>query len=379
MWPFSKPKSYLGIDIGAGGIKVVELHQEKNRPVLFTYGYTSEDRNVHKLLKPTDKKIPNKTIGVPTEYNEEEISGTISNEHLEKYSQDIIGICKQARTTAKTAVVSLPVSAVFHALVTLPMVKKEDLNSILKAEITKLLPRPVEEMALDYQVLASGAEDKSQKVLVNAVPRDLVDFYARVFQKSGLILDSLEPESAALSRSLVGKDNSVSMVIDMGAERTNFFIIDQGVPVTHHSIETGGNKINSILQNILGVDEKMTEQIKFDLSKFLSPAQYNAKGNLLDIFMPVVDPIDKEIEYSFDLFLRQSGNESKSPEKIILTGGASFLPYLSQYIADKFKMKCYIGDPWARVVHQDSLGPLLHEIGPRMSVAIGLALRNMLN
>lgn len=355
----------------------MELRQEKNRPVLFTYGFSSSESNVHKLLNAGEEKKTNNAMGQPSEYDESEISSTISEEHLQKYSSDIITICKQARTSSKQAVVSLPVSVVFHALVTLPQVKKEEFNDIIKAEVTKLLPRPMDEMALDYQIISSGSEDKSQKVLVNAVPRDLVDFYARVFQKAGLILDSLEPESTALSRSLVGKDGSTSMIIDMGAERTNFFIADNGVPVTHHSIEAGGNRINSILQNILGIDKEMVEQIKSDLSKFLTQTRYGDKGKLLDIFMPVVDPIEKEIEYSFDLFLRQSGNEQKIPEKIILTGGASFLPYLPQYIADRFKIKCYIGDPWARVVHQDSIKPLLREIGPRMSVAVGLALRNM--
>ena len=45
-----KPKSFLGVDIGAGGVKIVELKVEKNRPVLFTYGYTSESQNIHKLF-----------------------------------------------------------------------------------------------------------------------------------------------------------------------------------------------------------------------------------------------------------------------------------------------------------------------------------------
>jgi hypothetical protein len=39
---FSKPKSFLGIDFGAGGVKLVELKQEKNRPVLFTWDITRD-------------------------------------------------------------------------------------------------------------------------------------------------------------------------------------------------------------------------------------------------------------------------------------------------------------------------------------------------
>ena len=93
--------------------------------------------------------------------------------------------------------------------------------------------------------------------------------------------------------------------------------------------------------------------------------------------MPVVDPIIKEIEVSFELYLRQTGNEGKRPEKIILTGGMGSLPFLAKHIQEKFKIKCYVGDAWARVVYQDGLKPVLREIGPRLSVAIGLALRNV--
>jgi Tfp pilus assembly PilM family ATPase len=188
-----------------------------------------------------------------------------------------------------------------------------------------------------------------------------------------------EAESVALVRSLVGRDQSLSMIIDMGAERTSFFIVEEAKAITNHTIEVGGDKINKIIQNTLGLEDVVVEQMKLDIFNRLLAGQEIAvwsKEMFLDLFNPVVDPIMKEIEYSFDLFLRQTGNERKRPEKIILTGGAGFFPYLSSLIGEKFNVKCYIGDPWARVVYQDSLKPILHAIGPRMSIAVGLAMRN---
>ena len=58
-------------------------------------------------------------------------------------------------------------------------------------------------------------------------------------------------------------------------------------------------------------------------------------------------------------------------------GGSALFPFLVDELSEKFKMKCYVGDPWGRVVYQESLKPILNSIGPRMSVAIGLALRNV--
>ena len=47
----------MGIDIGSGGIKIVELRLEKKRPVLFTYGLTQNKQDVHKLHVAEDKNI----------------------------------------------------------------------------------------------------------------------------------------------------------------------------------------------------------------------------------------------------------------------------------------------------------------------------------
>jgi Tfp pilus assembly PilM family ATPase len=140
--------------------------------------------------------------------------------------------------------------------------------------------------------------------------------------------------------------------------------------------------MNAILESVLKLEPgTMTEQLKRDKFARLiaNPADSGiTKEQFLELFNSIVEPVLKELEYSLDLFLRQSANQNKRPEKIILTGGSALFPFLADHIATKFKMRCYIGDPWGRVVYQESLKPILHAIGPRMSSAIGLALRNVI-
>jgi hypothetical protein len=50
------------------------------------------------------------------------------------------------------------------------------------------------------------------------------------------------------------------------------------------------------------------------------------------------------------------------------------LPDLSDYLAKILDKRVVIGNPWDRVSCQVDLKPLLEEIGPRMSVAVGLAM-----
>jgi len=373
---FFKPKSYLGVDLGSGGVKIVELKQEKKRPVLFTYGLTSQMEDIHRLFAIPETN--NEMLSADQKSKAQPVM--VNQDQVKKYAQLIKSICASAKVVAKTATVSLPVSVVFHAVINLPLLKKEDLDKVLRAEVKKLLPRPIDDMVLDYQMIKNSTQSKTQRVLVNAVPKELVIFYTQVFKMAGIGLDALEPESIALERSLVGRDQSVAMIIDMGAERTNFYIIDQGYAITHHSIEVGGERINKILSEMLDVKEDLSEQIKYDYFGSLIKKDNNSqmnKENFFKTFFAVIDPIIKEIEYGFELYLKQSGNENKRPEKIILTGGGSSMPFLTDYISEKFNIKCYVGDPWGRVVYQDGLKPLLHKIGPRMAVSIGMALRNL--
>lgn len=377
---FSKQKSYLGVDIGAHGIKIVELKQEKNRPVLFTYGSSSEKKNIHNLFAPKEKTMDD-LVKTKDFKNKDsavmEISRAEDPKLIAAYAADLKAMCKVSKTVSVLATASLPISSVFHTVVNLPMLEKKELDITVRAEIKKLLPLPIDEMAIDYQVIKNGG--KFQRVIVNAVNKKLVTFYTQVFSKAGLTLEALEPESTALARSLVGKDPAVTLVIDMGAERTNFFIIDQGVPITHHSLLLGGNKIDALLTKNSGFTAEEVEQIKGDLYRYANVSGKNSleKEKFLALLNPVLDPIIKQIEYSFDVYFRQIGNEGKRTEKIILTGGAAIIPYLSNFLSEKFQLRCFLGDPWARTVYQDSLKPVLKEIGPRMAVSIGLAMRKI--
>jgi Tfp pilus assembly PilM family ATPase len=148
--------------------------------------------------------------------------------------------------------------------------------------------------------------------------------------------------------------------------------MDQGFPVIYRSSRIGGKDIDEILASRLGVNGNMTAQIKFDLGHLQPPQPW------YELFAPIIEPIIKEIQYSFDLYLHQSGNEQKQPEKIILTGGASLFPPIASLIQKSFSVRVFVGDPWARVVYQQELKEIIDTLGPRMAVSIGLALRRII-
>lgn len=355
MWPFSKPESYLGVDIGSHGIKVVELLKRGKRPHLFTYGFIDES--------------------IPLHAEEESLLD------VEKVGTLIKNICQKSKTVSKKAFASLPAAAVYSGYFTIPVLKKEEKQLFVEREVSKFLKQPISETALDWKVIQpvkkpkEKEEDKREKIehiLVTATSKKLIAAYTEIFRIAGLQLLSLESEVFGLITALVGTDPSPALLIDMGGEQTDFFIVDEGVPIFFRSVNIGGRQCSEVIASQLGLDIYEAEAVKRDMAA-------NRDGNeLINLLKKTLEPLVEEVSYSLEIYTKQKEQETARPEKIILTGGAALLPKFDTLLSDKFSIKTYVGDPWSRVIYDPELQPVLESIGPRFAVALGMALRRLL-
>lgn len=277
---------------------------------------------------------------------------------------------------------------------------EKDLESAIKWEAKKVIPMPVEDMILDSKILEDFFPDpatkkgqkidnnedfskkgflkisrtkkkKNLKVLLTAAPKDLVKRYMAIFKSAGLSLLSLDTESFALIRSLVGNDRSPLMIVDIGSIVTNISVVANSVPILNRSIDIGGLTITKAIANSLNVNLERAEQFKYDIG--MSPER-KGQGSVPTTIENTLTPIVDELRYSLNLY-RDRGQ--KDIEKIILTGGSSLLLNLPQYLSNLLNLRVFLGDPWSRVVYPEELKPVLDEIGPRYSVAVGLAMRDI--
>jgi len=93
------------------------------------------------------------------------------------------------------------------------------------------------------------------------------------------------------------------------------------------------------------------------------------------IIKNTINPIINEVKYSLDIYLSQA--DKNNIEKIVLTGGSAWLPELPKYLSKLLNTRVIIGDPWDRIIYPMDLKPILNELGPRFSIAIGLAMREL--
>ncbi len=345
----SKP-SYLGVDFGAGGIKLVELMNEKGRARLVTYAF---------IERPVADAERNYL---------DDPAGTV--DLLKK-------MLKKAKTTTRRTVSALPIASVFSSIISVQKTaKSEDLKEAVNWQAKKLIPLPLEEMTVDWKPIVSptaNPDDKYLQVLLTGAAKTLIKKYVDVFSAAGLELLSLETEALAMIRSLIGRDRSPTLLLDIGTIRTNILIVENGIPFVSRSVAKGGADITKEMALALGMSEDQAESMKIDAAAMAS--MYDA--GFPKLFEKALAPILSELTYSTNLFLGQKSNQDKRLDKIILTGGGALLPRLAEHLSKAMNLRAYIGDPWARVVYPEALRPVLNQIGPRFGAAIGLAMRDI--
>ncbi len=343
---FSSTNSYLGIDIGSTSVKIVELKKEGAQAKLLTYGF-SENLNASQKDWQSNTSFAAKVINK---------------------------ICKEAGAVSRSAISALPTFSVFSSVLNLSNITKKDIASAVHWEAKKVIPLPLEEMILDWKKIEDEDKAKSSgniRVLLTGAPRTLVKRYIDIYKEAQINLLSLETETFSLIRSVLGNDRSTIMLVEMGASTTDVTIIDNCIPMLNRSVDIGGTTITKAIGHHLNIGLERAEQFKYDLGISSIESEEDVVPNTI---IETISPIVNEIKYAINLF--QSKN-NKNTEKIILSGGSSLLPNLVNYLSKVLDMKVIIGDPWIRVSYPIDLKPLLHEIGPRMSVAIGLAMREI--
>ncbi len=364
---------FLGIDVGTSGIKMVELSLEQNRLNLRRWGYSESATN--------------------------QANGALIDDPA-KAAKVLRDVLVKAETKATKAIASLPSSQVFHIMLALPIPKDatEDFKATIESQARKFLPMPLEDMVLDSNVLDKdllpkkpGHKEPTKKtpgeplveapkadrpnkdkqfirVLVTGAPKTLVAKYLELFRQAKLELLSLETEVFALVRALVGKDPSRVMIVDIGAQRTNVVIIQDGVPYLTRGIKSGGTAVTQALAQSMGVSFEEAEAMKRDLA-------YKSQSTLPAPLQVALKPILHEISYALQLYAEQEFHEHSTVEKVIITGGSSHIPGIVPYLTSALNANVYLGNPWARVATLPEERLVLDEVGPRLAVAAGLAMR----
>ncbi len=351
------PRKCLGIDIGTSSLKVIEISRTGRRQKLDNYGQLSISYSDNKSFRTFEKS----TL-------------VLSNEEVAKAIDIIV---REAKIKTKTVVFSVPDFSSFFTSFRLPPMTKEELPQAVKYEARQHIPVPLEEVVLDWQVMESRPIDKKKtifKILLAAVPNEVIYQYEQIAKLSKLELYALEAEIFSLIRALVSKEEkSPVAVVDIGAQSTTCSIVDKGDLKTSHSFDMSDNDLTAALASSLNIDFARALKLKKEAG-LQNGLQENGQ-DIKNILSPLVDMILREINEIINTFYR---NEKIKIEKIILSGGTALMPGLRDYFQTWFKeQQIIIGNPFFDISYPPLLEKPLMEMGPRYAIAVGAALRGL--
>ncbi|KKT82498.1 MAG: hypothetical protein A3B99_03070 [Candidatus Yanofskybacteria bacterium RIFCSPHIGHO2_02_FULL_44_12b] len=365
--PF-RAKSKLGIDIGTSSIKIAELEKDGGRFTLLNYGIF-ELKNVR-----TDSTAENQMArdrGILKLPDEEIVWGI----------QEII---KKADMKSRDAVASIPAVSTFGTVIEMPYLSGEDLAKAIAFEAKKYIPIPIKDVVLDWSIIEvlnpgqiTAGKDrivKEQKpstveIFLAAVSREETQKYLNIMKSAGLTLRALELENAALIRGLIGNDLSPIAIVNIGGRSTSITIVNKGYERISHNYEIGGFEITKSIARSLSISlEKADElKMKFGMKEGDENVINESVASLIDMMAFETRKTLTNYEEAKNLTL----------SKVLLVGGVANIPYFLEYFKSKLGRDIVAGNPFSRVVYPQELSAVLPSIGNTLSVAIGLAMREI--
>lgn len=338
-------KSIIGLDIGYNNVKAVELEESGKDLVLKHVGFS------------TIEAIPELT-------NEEDRQRAVI--------KAIKAVLPAGSLKSKKVVTALSGKNVIIKTVSLPRVpvmrlSREEVKHLIIAEIEAEIPFPVEDAALDYFLLEDPAAVKEEKVklLAAVVPKAEVDKNIALIHDIGIEHESIDVIPFALTRGISVLKSRLNVeilgVIELGAATTEVVVANGQDLLFTRNIPLGGNLLTRVIQDILNLDYAKAENSKL-------------KEGLPQTVTPQFERVATEIRNSLSYFQLQ---EHKKIDLAFVTGGGAKLKNVLQFLKEKIDIPLEVSAPLENIKIELKNIPadFVEDIGPFLSVAIGLALK----
>ncbi len=350
-------KKFLGIDIGTSSIRIIELAKKRNIISLNNYAEVKSSSFVKKPFRVFTKN-----------------SVSLSNTEL---GEAIKTIMSEAGIETKQANLGIPDFSSFFTSFQIPVMSREEIPQAIQYEVRPYIPLPLLEVTLDWIIMEGEPSKTPLKILVVAIPNDVVMQYKEIAKIAGLELKSLESEVFALARAAARSlkngtdDKKVFGLIDIGARSTTCSIIEKGILKYSYTFGIGGNELTEVVAKSFNIDYNEGEEMKIKTGLLTNG---DTKRDVRKVLSPMVDSILEEIKEVFRNYYREEGKEV---EKVVLAGGMAKMVGLKEYFAESLKKEVVIVNPFLNINYPPMLKNTLGEIGPLYTIAVGLALNGL--
>ncbi|MCF7668911.1 MAG: type IV pilus assembly protein PilM [Verrucomicrobia bacterium] len=270
----------------------------------------------------------------------------------------------------------------FTKFVKLPPVDTSKVTQIIQYEAQQNVPFALDEVVWDYQITGSTPTGELEVLLV-AIKSDIVEGVFRTGESGGCRLQLVDVSPAALANAFRYNYSDVegcTMLLDIGAKTSNVLFFEKD-KFFARSINIGANSITQEFAAEARMPFTQAEQFKISEGFVSLGGAYEEPDNprqaqISKIARQVMTRLHIQVNQTIQFYRGQQGGSA--PERLFLAGGASVMPYTSEFFAEKLGLEVEYFNPFRNVqidpsVDLEELASYAHSFGE----VVGLGLRNL--
>jgi len=345
-------KGRIGLDIGSTAVRAAEVLVGGDQP---------------SLVRAAQVPLPSGAVQ----------SGEVRD--VDTVSQAIRELWSRGGFKVRQATLGVGNQRVGVREVTVPALPPKELRQSLPFQVQDLIPIPVEDAVLDYDVLEEleGEDGRVMRLLVVAAQREMVNQMVTSATRAKVEPVGVDLVPFALIRS-VGQDEGLGLgesdlggeaIVDVGADVTNICVHEHGVARFVRILPSGGRDVTVAMATALGIREEDAEALKRGQPVAGAPPASEVEGIRRTRVANLVD----EIRSSLDFFRAQTPGAEVG--RVLVTGGGSKLPGLVELLDERVDAQVARGHAFAKVaVRLDMDQETMADAEPLLAVSLGLAL-----
>ncbi len=228
----TKIKNGIGLDIGSGSIKILEVAGAADRPAILALGMAQ--------ITPSSKVNLADTIKMAA---------------------------SQAKVSGKEVNISVAGPSLIVRFISMPKMKSEDLKSAIKFEAEKFIPFDINECIVDFQILSKSDTENKLSILLVAARQEQIQERVRLVEKAGFSVNIVDVDGFAIANAFAGNFPSLdadktAALLNIGAAYTNLSIVRGGMIHFVRDVAIGSGDFNDTIARLFGVNAEAAEDLK---------------------------------------------------------------------------------------------------------------------
>jgi len=286
-------------------------------------------------------------------------------------------VVSRSGTNIKHAAVAVSGSSVITKVIQMDKELSEDeMEQQIQIEADQYIPYPLEEVALDFQILGES-EKVPDKVDVLLAASRSENVYSRVdaLELAGLTAKVVDVEAYAIERAFKLLANQlpdqgegqIIAVADIGATNTSLNVLEDFTTIYTREQSFGGSQLTEEIQRRYGLSYEEAGMAK---KQGGLPDDYET-----EVLEPFKEAIIQQISRSLQFFYGSS--QYGEVDHIVLAGGCSVIEGLEEMVEERIGVTASVANPFADMSLSSKVNAQALSLdAPSLVIACGLALRS---